>query len=184
MRLFTAVDPPAEVLGNLERVLSALRPTARLRWSPVENLHLTLKFIGEWPEGRLEELRQALAGLQATTPRFSVQVTGLGFFPNVRTPQVFWAGMAPCPELKALAGRVDEALEPLGIPHENRLYSPHLTLARIGHRQPLGTLRRAIDGLESVEFGAFSPDCFYLYESRRGPGGSTYVRVGEFRNFL
>ena len=183
MRLFTAVDPPAEVLDNLERILISLRPTARLRWSPVENLHLTLKFIGEWPESRLDQLRHALAGLQATA-RFSVQVTGLGFFPNARTPQVFWAGIAPSAELKALAGRVDEAVEPLGIPHEKRLYSPHLTLARIGHRQPVGALRQAIDGLASVEFGAFTPDCFYLYESRKGPGGSTYARVGEFRNFV
>ena len=60
MRLFTAIDPSADVLLRLERLMSALRPEALIKWSPLDNLHVTIKFIGQWPESRLEELDDAL----------------------------------------------------------------------------------------------------------------------------
>lgn len=180
MRLFTAVDASPEVHENLKELLRRLEPTARLRWTRPGNLHLTLKFIGEWPEERLEELQRALASVPSP-PRFEVKFSGLGFFPNARSPRVFWAGMEPSPELTQLAAGIDRALEPLGVAPERRPYSPHLTLARIQERTPLTGLHRAIESLPSQDFGAFSPECFYLYQSRLSPGGSVYVKLAEFR---
>jgi len=179
VRLFIALDPSPEVCQNLERLLARLRPTARLRWSRPQNIHLTLKFIGEWPESRLAELRQAL-GDCAPPPTFQVRVAGLGFFPNPRAPRVFWAGIAPCPELIQFAGDIDLALAALGVPREQRPYSAHLTLARIQGRTPLGELHQAIAGLGEADFASFQPGGFFLYESRRGPAGSVYTRIGEF----
>ncbi len=179
MRLFTGFDLPVSVLSGLERLQMTLRSTARINWSPPSNLHLTTKFIGEWPEERLEELREALGGLQPRPP-LRVAVRGLGFFPNPRAPRVFWAGVEGPPELAGLAAETDRALARLGIPPENRPYSPHLTLARVKAPVPLDALRAAIAALPSTEFGEFTVDRFWLYHSRLSPSGSVYTKLSDF----
>jgi len=167
------------VLNNLLALLDRLRPSARVRWSRPENLHLTLKFIGEYPDGEQPALEEAL-GSVAWPGGFEVWVRGLGFFPHPKAPRVFWAGVEAGPELAGLAAAIDQVLRPLGVPAERRPYSPHLTLARIEDRTPLGRLHQAIQALESAEFGSFRPERFYLYRSQRAPGGSIYTRIGEF----
>ena len=132
MRLFTGLDLPPEVAGRLADLLERLRPAARIAWSPPANLHITTKFIGEWPEERLEELRAALAGVAAGSEAnpIPVHVGGLGFYPNPRAPRVFWCGME-APGLAELAAETDAATARLGVQSEKRAFSPHLTLARI-----------------------------------------------------
>ncbi len=179
MRLFTALDLSPPVMESLKELLRRLQPAARLRWSKPENLHLTLKFIGEWPQERLAELGRALEAVPVPAAVI-VPVSGLGFFPNARAPRVFWAGVQAPQALVEWAAAVDRALEPLGIAAETRPYSPHLTLARIPDRQGIEALHRAIEALPLVDFGAFQADRFYLYESWPGPGGSVYTRIGEF----
>ena len=104
MRLFTAIDLPAEMLLRLERLLSALRPEALIKWSPLDNLHITTKFIGEWPERRLEELDKALAGL-IPREQFDIELRDLGWFPNERSPRVLWAGVHAGPALQVVSWR-------------------------------------------------------------------------------
>ncbi len=178
MRLFTGIDLPTDVRESLTELLARLRPTAALSWSPPSNLHITTKFIGEWPEPRLGEVTSALGSLPARDP-IAIRIGNLGFFPNARSPRVFWAGIEAPPELAALARETDCALQTLGIVPEQRVYSPHLTLARIRERQPLESLQRAIAGLKSLEFGHFQADRFYLYQSRAGPRGSVYTKIAE-----
>ncbi len=179
MRLFTAIDLPADVLRNLEGLLARLRPTARMKWSPLENLHITTKFIGEWPSERLNEMEAALAAVPRPDP-FPVALRGLGFFPNPHAPRVFWVGVEASPALAELARRTDLALAELGVPSEARPFSPHLTLARIKEPVPLTGLREAISRLESLDFGAFQADRFVLYRSELRPGGSVYTKLTEF----
>jgi 2'-5' RNA ligase len=179
MRLFTAVDPSAEVHATLIELLRRLQPSARLRWTKPENLHLTLKFIGEWPEEKLGVLEDALRSVPSFPP-FRITLSGLGFFPNPKAPRVFWVGIQAPPELAQLASQIDRSLEPLGIAPEKRAFSPHLTLARIPERTPLDSLRRAIESLPAADFGAFKIDRFFLYQSRLSPGGSVYTKVGEY----
>ena len=178
MRLFTGIDLPTDLVNRIEQLLAELRPAARIHWSPVGNLHLTTKFIGDWPEERLDELRQALAGVPTAGP-VAIGVRGLGFFPNTRSPRVFWAGVV-APRLTALAGATEQALEPLGIAAENRPYSPHLTLARIKASAPLHALHERIHRLASQEFGEFAASRFFLYESKSSPAGSVYTKLSEF----
>jgi 2'-5' RNA ligase len=179
MRLFTAIDLPSDIQEQLEHLLARLRPTAALRWSPIENLHITTKFIGEWPEERLEELKTALRGIpkRAAIP---IGVSGLGWFPNPHNPRVFWAAIHGGPALTEVATATEDALEPLGIERERRPYSPHLTLARIGEPVPLQAIRRAIADTESLEFGSFTADRFYLYLSKPGRAGSVYTQLSQF----
>ena len=178
MRLFVGLDLPAEIVANLETLLERLRPSARIQWSPPANLHITTKFIGEWPEERLDELKAALAGI----PRHGaipVRIHDVGFFPNARSPRVFWCGI-DAPGLGRLAADTDRATAALGIPAENRAFSPHLTLARIKERLDLEPLQKAIAALPSLEFGKWETRSFFLYRSQLRPAGSVYTKLAEF----
>ena len=180
MRLFTALDLPADVAGNLEDLLRILRRAARIHWSPAANLHITTKFIGEWPEERLAELKSALAAVPGRAP-IDLCLHRLGFFPDARRPRAFWVGI-DAPGLTSLAADTDRAAGGLGIAPESRPFSPHLTLARIRDRDQLDLqgLHRAIAGLPSTEFGSFQARSFCLYLSQLRPSGSVYTKLAEF----
>src|SRR5579862_9205818 len=130
MRLFTAIDIPTDLTEALRSFVSRLRPTAKISWSPVENLHVTTKFIGEWPEQRLNEMKRTLASVPVSGS-IEVAVKGLGWFPDSHRPRVFWAGVDGGEALRTLARATEGAVAELGVPFEKRDYSPHLTLARI-----------------------------------------------------
>jgi 2'-5' RNA ligase len=182
MRLFTGLDLPAEAIGNLEELVRRLKPSAPIAWSPPSNLHITTKFIGEWKEERLAELIAALEGLPRRDP-VPVAIRRVGFFPNPHSPRIFWAGVE-APGLAELAADTDAATATLGIAREERVFSPHLTLARIKEartmRLSIQALREAIAGLESMEFGSFRAASFFLYQSVRKGGGSVYTKLAEF----
>lgn len=183
MRLFTGLDLPGDVVANLEELLRRLRPAARIQWSPPANLHVTTKFIGEWPEERLGELKAALAGLPGRGV-IPVRIRRVGFFPSAHSPRNFWCGIE-APGLPELAADTDFATAALGIAREKRAFSPHLTLARITLAQSkqameLQSLREAIAALPSLEFGGFPARRFFLYQSTLQPAGSVYTKLGEF----
>jgi 2'-5' RNA ligase len=181
MRLFTAIDLPPEVTGRLDALIAKLRPLANIRWSQAANLHITTKFIGQWPEERLPQLQAALAGMGRRTP-IPIHVRGLGFFPNRKSPRVFWAGVEAPAELGALAGDIDSTLAKAGVEPESREYSPHLTLARIKEPAPALTLGLSseVERLGETDFGSFVADRFYLYLSKPGRSGSVYTKLSEF----
>jgi RNA 2',3'-cyclic 3'-phosphodiesterase len=179
MRLFTAIDLPQELVRKLTAVIDHLRPTARINWSPAANLHITTKFIGEWPDAELERLTGALAALGPREP-IPIELRGVGFFPNPHSPRVFWAAIRAGETLPELARETNAALAAIGIAAEPRLFSPHLTLARIKTPVPMQPLREAIALLPSTEFGAFAADRFYLYRSKLTPSGSVYTKLSDF----
>jgi RNA 2',3'-cyclic 3'-phosphodiesterase len=175
MRLFAAIDIPDEIQRSLGAVLNRLRPAGKLSWTTVDRLHITTKFIGEWPENRLEEMKSALVAVCAPV-EIEIAIRGLGWFPNPKNPRVFWAGVEGGAALTALAGSTDEVVHRIGVPREERAYSPHLTLARIRERVPLEGLRKIVDNLESTDFGVFKTSLFYLYLSHAG----RYTKLAEF----
>jgi len=179
MRLFTGIDLREDVRERLERLLMHLRSCAHLKWSPVYNLHVTLKFIGEWPEDKLPQLEAALRSIPPREP-IPAEVKGFGWYPNPHHPRVFWVGVHGGEPLAALAKDLDAALGPLGIPSEDRPFHAHLTLARIKEPAPLQALRAAIAQLESVEYGSFPVDRFCLYRSQPGSAGSIYTKLSEY----
>jgi RNA 2',3'-cyclic 3'-phosphodiesterase len=162
MRLFTAIDISAEVRENLRAFVARLKPLAKLTWSPVENLHITTKFIGEWPEKRLDEMKHALAKVRAGGA-IEISIQGIGWFPDQRRPRVFWAGVEASDALRSLAAATDTATTALGVPRENRSYSPHLTLARV--REPI-RLEKLQDAL--AEMGGASADARFVDKDAPG----------------
>lgn len=179
LRLFVGIVIAPDVLANLARMLDQLRPLARLNWAPPENLHITLKFIGAWPEDRLPEVQSRLEQIRFGRS-LRISIAGFGYFPNPHHPHSFFAGVQCGRELAELAGRIDDALLPLGIAKEARPFTPHLTLARIRENQDVGPLRQQIARMTDFDFGQFEPSEFHLYSSKTGPNGSVYTSLSAY----
>jgi 2'-5' RNA ligase len=179
MRLFTGIDLPNDVRERLDVLITHLRGTAHIKWSPAYNLHITTKFIGEWPAERLDELIDRLHQVPREN-RIDICVQGVGWFPDPRRPRVFWAGIQASPSLEKLARDTEQTLAEIGVAVENRPFSPHLTLARIKDPVPLHGLQKAVSELKSTDFGRFTAPSFYLYRSQLGAGGSVYTKLQEF----
>jgi RNA 2',3'-cyclic 3'-phosphodiesterase len=164
LRLFTAIDIPPDVKAALSTVLDRLRPLAKLSWIPLEKLHITTKFIGEWPEERLDDLKRALASIKAPAP-VDIVIRGLG-----RLPRVLYAAVEPNEALTALAAATERAVGVSGEDQaDNRVYRPHITLARTRKRVP------HVD-LELSTIGSFRASSFALYLSAAGK----YTKLQEF----
>jgi len=178
MRLFTGLDLPRDLVLTLEELQRRLKPAARIAWSPPANLHITTKFIGQWPDTRIPELTAALGSLPSR-PAIHVTIRNTGFHPNPHSPRIFWCGVE-APGLHELAADTDRTTESLGIASEKRPYSPHLTMARIREGVNVQPLREAVAALESREFGAFEAESWFLYRSTLRPNGSVYTKLAEF----
>jgi len=180
VRLFVALEIPSAVRANLAELLKTLRAVSpRTRWVRPENLHVTLKFIGEAHEAKFSAIRNALAGVHSDES-VRIDFRGLGFFPNEKHPRVFWAGIEASPNLKILAAEIEQTTEKLGIPREKRPFSPHLTLARFEPPLLLERLRAAIQEHAARDFGSLRTSQFHLIESKLKPSGAEYTTVESF----
>ena len=186
MRLFVALEIPASVRDNLAvlnkefRELSSQVADKRPRWVRPENLHVTLKFIGEVAETKLDGIRAALSTVQ-TDAQLELRFHGLGFFPNENRPTVLWTGLDASPNLQTLARDIDRAVATQGIVKEKRTFVPHLTLARFdppGLHEKLGV---AIQKNSARDFGSSQAREFHLIESRLKPSGAEYTTLHSFR---
>ena len=181
MRLFVALEISSAVRDNLAAVIRDLRPLApQLKWVRTENLHVTLKFIGETPAENLGAIGQALSAVRSNG-QVELHFRGFGFFPNEKRPSVCWTGIEASENLGTLAGGIDHALEAVGIPREQRPFTPHLTLARISTSGWTEKLRNAIQQNRTRDFGALITHEFRLMESKLKPSGAEYTTLQSFR---
>lgn len=192
MRLFIALDIDDVIRERITRFMDGVRNFApEANWVRPELLHVTLKFIGEQPDANLETLTQKLATVAARTDE--IKFRGYGFFPTPKSARVFWIGMETGAQLAQLAAIIDDKVASLGIPREERAFSPHLTLARGGGgsgspRRRRGDapnrrfqiLQEKLAALPTPEFGAMTPHEFFLYQSQLSPKGSKYIKLARF----
>ena len=180
MRLFVALPISWHLRERLASFVGELRQAdAKPRWANPENLHVTLKFIGQLADERLEDVARALKRV-ATGPQISLEIRGIGFFPNLRRPAVVWAGIQAPPELASLAAQIDEALAPCGIAREARPFLPHLTLARLKEPRLSGPLRALVANSKDRVFGGQIATEFQLMESKTKSSGAEYTTLHSF----
>lgn len=181
LRLFVAVELPGEVREALSALQDKLRASggAGVRWARPEGVHLTLKFLGDVPGAQVPLVEEALESAARGQAAFSLSLGTTGFFPNPRRPRVFWVGVAGEVErLAELAKQVEERLGALGFPPEERPFSPHLTLARLGEkvtsaqRESFGKLARSAPWQPNH---AFTVDGVSLIRSQLHPEGAIYT---------
>jgi len=181
MRLFVALEIPGEIRDALALVLKELRGFAPLaKWVRAENLHVTLKFLGETESDKVSAIANALGSIRSEQP-ITLEFRGLGFFPNEKRPRVFWVGMESSPNLKILAEEIDQRLHRLGFPLEDRPFTPHLTLARLNPPGLPPKLGYAVAENSSRNFGFFTTREFHLIESKLKPTGAEYTTLQTFR---
>jgi len=180
VRLFVALEIPGTVRDNLATLIDDLRKAApKARWVRAETIHVTLKFIGEAPQERLESIRAVLSGVRSDHA-VELRFHGLGFFPDAKRPNVLWAGIEASPNLPALAAKIESSLEPLGFAREKRPYVPHLTLARFQSPRMLDALRVTFAERSARDWGAFQTREFTLFESKLKPSGAEHTALASF----
>jgi len=180
LRAFVAIELPASIREALAREQARFRTLSTdARWTRPEGIHLTLKFLGNISAQREAEVKDALGRLERFET-FSVRVQGFGFFPNGKSPRVFWAGLEAPPDLARLAAQVESAMERLGFPPEGRPFKPHLTLARFKTSRPQRELERLVAASGKPTLGSFEVSEFFLWESRLLRGGAEYHKVARF----
>lgn len=172
-RLFLGLAiPPAPT----RQLLALEQPIAGARWQTAEQLHLTLHFLGNQSVSLIGPLIAALSGLRFSA--FDLQLNGLGYFVNQRSPSILWAGVVPSEALLALHRQIAECLLLLGLPPESRVWRAHVTLARLPRRAapPPGF----IETHAGISLPAFTVSAFCLYQSHANPAGSRYQVLQRF----
>jgi len=180
MRLFVALQIPDDVRAALREFVQPLRAKwPRVRWTRPEGQHVTLKFLGEVGEERLEAIVSVLAPLRSSGP-VTIKFRGIGFFPQSRRPRVLWAGVEGSANLQPLAAEVEGALVAVGFAAEQRPFRPHLTLARFGPEEDTTRLREALAAHVEAGFGSATASKFILFRSHLKPGGAQYTPMETF----
>lgn len=172
-RLFVAVRPP-EPIRNL--LIDAMDDSMDFRWQGEEQLHLTLRFVGEVDRPVAEDLAHALAAIRFEA--FSVRVIGAGRFEQ-RNSGALWAGVEPREPLAALAAKVERASLAVGLPPERRAYHPHITLARWTGRRSR-EIAEFLDRTRGLASDPWHVDAFTLFESRLSRHGAHYEEVATY----
>lgn len=182
VRLFVAVLLPRSLQRCLALAQGELHECgARVKWVEEVNLHLTLKFLGEVPVARQEQIVQALGLAVEKVPAFTLAWRGLGAFPTPRKPRVVWAGLErESPELVRLQRRVERRLAQLGFPEETRPYQGHVTLGRLRDPRETGQLPALLAGQAGRELGSSTVSGISLMQSILTPGGPLYREVAAF----
>jgi len=180
VRLFVAISLTPELLEAFSALLQELRPLAPLaKFVPAENLHLTLKFLGEVAPSQLDALRTTLSAIHSVRP-VTLEFHALEFSPNERHARVLWAPAESSSVLKSLAEDIDHALHQLGLLSENRPFKAHLTLARFYKPGLPPKFRATVAENAARSFGSLTTAEFHLMESKLKPTGAEYTILQSF----
>ncbi len=175
IRAFIAIELPAEVkqaLGDVAAALAAGLPRGAVRWVRAEQMHLTLRFLGDTPAGRLPALAAALDDVAGRRAPFALRLSGVGCFPNARRPRVVWVGLGgEEAALAALVADLNAALGALGLPPEDKPFRPHLTLGRVKDERAA----QEIDWSAAVPALNVPVAAIRLIESQLRPDGPVYT---------
>ena len=185
IRAFIAIELPPTIRQQLEKVVrqfQAQRLTG-VRWVAVNNIHLTLKFLGDSSPHSLEKLTARIEPAARSVSPFPIQVTGLGAFPNPRRPRVIWVGLQAPPALAELQKAIEAQAAAVGFSLDARGFSPHLTLGRVQQSARGEEVARISSALAQTQvglLGEFNAKCVSLFRSDLRPGGAVYTHLAEF----
>jgi 2'-5' RNA ligase len=181
MRLFVAVNLPSEIRERLAAAQDRLRRAqADVSWVRAENIHVSLKFLGETEEKRLERIRSALHEVAWAGAPFPMEMSGVGSFGG-RIPRVVYVGVSDGAEpLTQLAGRIEAALGRVGFPKERRGFTAHLTLGRVRSPRNAEALLAALEEFRAEKFGTLTATQLDLMQSELRPTGSVYTVLDRF----
>ena len=180
MRAFIAIDLNDEVREGLVRAQERIgNKAAKIKFVEPENLHVTLKFLGEIDETTAEEVKKALAGIAKKHRKHRVRVKGIGTFPNPNYVRVIWAGIENDGGIKAIAADVEREMRRLGF-KKDKDFVAHITIGRVKFVRDKLELAMALKDLANEDFGEFDVEAIELKKSTLTPKGPIYETVAKF----
>lgn len=183
LRAFIAIEIPGDLQSEISQIIGHLQNRAGksgVRWVSAENIHLTLKFLGDISSSAAVDIQNLLKLEAANQQPFALKIGGVGAFPNQKRPRVIWLGVNSPPELALLQRVIESALAKLGYPPEERPFSPHLTLGRVRENATNSELALLSSTLKDINIGILgevSVDKIHLFKSDLQPGGSVYTKI-------
>jgi len=183
LRTFIAVEIPGSIHQAILQKTEPLRKvlgTAIVRWVPIQNIHLTLKFLGDVTPANMDALTQMLGIEAGKLDPFDIHIGGLGSFPSLKRPRVLFLGVQSPIGLEALYRGIESACARLGFPSEERSFSPHLTLGRVKQdvsAADLHKIRLTLEELKIDSVGTARVDSVHLYKSDLKPSGAVYSQL-------
>jgi RNA 2',3'-cyclic 3'-phosphodiesterase len=183
IRAFIAIELPPKVQDCLEQVSSQLKDQLGekiVRWVPVENIHLTLKFFGDVSVKNLKVLQEIINAEAASQKKMEISIGRLGAFPKIRRPRVIWIGVESPPELLALQRGVESRTTKVGYPPDEREFSPHLTLGRVSRTASPSDVRKIGEVLSASPVGFLGVarvQAVHLFKSDLQPSGAVYSKM-------
>ena len=178
-RAFIAIELPEEIIAFIRKIQEGLRSYGfKARWVRPENIHLTLKFLGDINNEDIKKAGDAIISTAGENASMSLGAKGIGFFPGVKRSRVIWTGIAgQTKELRDLQKTLDGKLETVGFPKEKRPFKGHLTIARIKRKIDAGRLVDAMKEFGRFESKTFMADEVVLFKSELKPSGAVYSKL-------
>jgi len=182
MRSFIAIELPAAIQDQLGGLCGRLRASSpKASWVRGENMHVTLRFLGEVTEEDLARLSAMLSPAYQACEGVTLRVCGIGAFPNLRRPSVVWAGLEIVQgAIEPLHAQAEQAARMLGLPPETKRFHPHVTLARLRDPRGADALTAELNACQSFHAGEFRAESVSLFSSELRRGGAVYRRLEEF----
>lgn len=183
IRSFIAVDLPEEMHDALTKTSDQLQEMLDglpIRWVPIENIHLSLKFLGDVSEKNIPMLKEILQAEAFSHTTFEISVGGFGVFPNVIRPRVIWVGVEAPDELINLQRRIDVETARLGYAPDQRDFTPHLTFGRVSRNASPKQVRKVSNILRNFNLGFLAAARILevcLFRSDLGPDGAVYSKM-------
>ncbi|MFC1997069.1 RNA 2',3'-cyclic phosphodiesterase [Chloroflexota bacterium] len=183
IRAFVAIDLPPDVQECLTQISAQLREQVgerSVRWVPIPNIHLTLKFFGDVSVNNLDVLKEIITAEAAQQKPMEFSVGRLGAFPKAAQPRVVWVGIEAPPELTALQRGIEARATKVGYPKDKRSFFPHLTLGRVSRNAATSEVRTLGDIIRSSEvgfLGAASVQAVHFYKSDLKSSGAVYTKL-------
>jgi 2'-5' RNA ligase len=178
MRLFTAIELHPDVLDNAVALQDRLSEhMGGVKWTAPEKIHLTLKFLGDCPEERLDEIQSITELCTEEHSPFSLRFQSVGQFPERGTPSVIWVGVQDLSDdgqLQSCFGFLDKHMTEVGVDRDNRDFVPHVTIGRVKQEDQLGAFREAFEQEQHTVLGEQEVEKLVLMESELHPDGSEY----------
>lgn len=181
IRAFIAIELPARIAQELEKIQDRLKDeTNKTTWVKPENIHLTIKFLGDIETNKIDSIIKVLEDAAYNLSNLKISIRGIGAFPTIENPRVLWIGIKEDDtNISQLYNNLEHGLTALGFEREQRAFKPHLTLGRIKLLVDKRTLKQRLERLADISLGNFEADSFYLFKSTLTPEGAVHTKLKE-----
>jgi 2'-5' RNA ligase len=180
LRCFIALDISEQIRRDFSDIIDRLKKhKADVKWVPVDNIHLTLKFLGNTPENVISKIRDCLFNVVLSYNPFYIRIYTTGVFPNRKYPRVIWVGVGDSEILKKLYIDIENSMVSLGFKKEKRTFTPHLTIGRVRSQKGIINLVDELDSYKEKDFGNIHVKTIKLMKSELNPQGAIYSCLYE-----